>query len=300
MNIRSKIFHGISDSGEPIFHAKRPRGAKADDILSVAMPRSARRTADHRVGDRHRLQQEHARLTHDGVDYDVELINLSGGGAMVSGAPKPKLWDRVALHLGPNGTVECAVCWRRGGRIGLQFVEETRLDCSVDEVAALLREVIANSFPEARFELSEPSPAAPEPVTVDDEGRAAPRHPLIWNGILHHDYQSNDVRVRNISRTGAMIESATPVRVGTEPLLELSEAVSISTTVEWAVGDQVGLRFHSEFDMTMLAQIRPALATGNWTPPSYLEQTLHTARNQRWNRVNLDDLRAELEGFMKR
>ena len=41
-----------------------------------------------------------------------------------------------------------------------------------------------------------------------------------------------------------MIETPRRVQVGAEPLLELSDAVSLSATVEWAVGDQVGLRFH--------------------------------------------------------
>ncbi len=30
----------------------------------------------------------------------------------------------------------------------------------------------------------------------------------IWSGLLHHDYQSTPIRVRNISTTGAMIECA--------------------------------------------------------------------------------------------
>ena len=82
------------------------------------------------------------------------------------------------------------------------------------------------------------------------EGRGAQRQTLIWKGVLHHDNQSTEVRVRNISTTGAMIESQTPVMVGSQPLLELSDTVSISATVEWTVGDQIGLSFHVPLDLS--------------------------------------------------
>src|SRR5439155_5834057 len=132
--------------------SKRPRGAKADKLHSVVVPREARRLSNSRAGDRHRLQAEQVRLTHCGEARKVELINLSGGGAMVSGRFDPKLWDRVQLHLGENGTIECAVRWIRDGRIGLEFAHETRLDCSADEQAQVLREVIVRSFPDLQFE----------------------------------------------------------------------------------------------------------------------------------------------------
>ena len=78
-------------------------------------------------------------LTHAGRSHAVQLVNLSGGGAMVAADFAPMLWDRVELHLGENGTVECAVRWLKGGRIGLEFAHETRLDCSADEQPRCLR-----------------------------------------------------------------------------------------------------------------------------------------------------------------
>src|SRR5437868_2522562 len=89
------------------------------------------------------------------------------------------------------------------------------------------------------------------------EGRGAQRQALIWKGVLHHDNQSTEVRVRNISTTGAMIESQTPVMVGSQPLLELSDSVSISATVEWTVGDQMGLSFRGPLDLSRLARRPP-------------------------------------------
>src|SRR3954452_11400545 len=177
MNIRAKIF---GDDGEPVLVGeKKPRGAKAKELRSVVVPREDRHRTNSRYEDRHRLLNEQVRLTYKGKKRPVDLINLSGGGAMVSGAFKPNLWDRVELHLGENGTIECAVCWIREDRIGLEFAHETRLDCSPGEQARVLREVVVRSFPELQFE----APPEPEAEPAADEQRREGRHPLIWSGV---------------------------------------------------------------------------------------------------------------------
>ena len=296
MNIRAKVIRGIAD--EPILKAKRPKGAKADALQSVTVAREARRASNGRGEDRHRLTDEIARITHNGANHAIELINLSGGGAMiVSDTAGLALWDRINLHLGNHGDIECAVRWIRDGKVGLEFAHETRLDWPSDQVATLLRHVIEKTFPHISFPEKESTPP-PAPVEWNDDHRDAPRHPLIWNGVLHHDYQSNDVRIRNISETGAMIEVSEKVRVGAEPLLELSAAVSLSATVEWAVGDQVGLRFHQLFDVRQLTESRPSVASTNWTPPAYLDPDAK-AEDDHWNRLSIAQLRDELEGFMR-
>ena len=282
MNIRAKIF-GSADEGQPLLPAKKPKGVRADELHSIPVEREEKRSANTRNQDRHRLVDEQVRLSHDGKPYDVQLVNLSGGGAMVSGAFEPLLWDKVELNLGSNGTIECAVLWIRDGRIGLEFAHETHLDCSADEQAELLREVVLRSFPDVAFEQRE---QAPEP----EEHRRARRHPLIWSGVLHHDYQTDRVRVRNISATGAMIESRIPVRVGAEPVLELSDEASISAKVEWAIGDQVGLRFDKPFDLGLLASSHPQLA----------QDLAGAASGAGWDHATLSELHEELQGFLKR
>jgi hypothetical protein len=297
MNIRAKIFGGVSAVEESLLKPKRPKGAKAEALDSVKVSRETSRTSNDRGEDRHRLTDERATLTYKGKQVEVELINLSGGGAMVSAGFMPNIWDYVLLHLGNHGTIECAVRWIRNDRVGLEFAHETRLDGTSDQVAIVLRHVIEKTFPHVSFpqtEATEPTPVVEPRIS---EHREAPRHPLIWNGMLHHDYQSDAVRIRNISETGAMIEIAGKVRVGAEPLLDLGEAASLSATVEWAVGDQVGLRFHSPFDMNLLADTRPTVASHNWTPPAYLKGT--SGEQDRWGRLNLAQLHDQLEGFLR-
>lgn len=298
MSIRAKVYGGAVAPEEPILKTKQPKGAKSDSLQSVSLTRHARRAANGRGEDRHRLTGERAQVSWKNSTLDVELLNLSGGGAMVAGNFEPLMWDRVDLHLGTNGTVECAVRWIRDGRVGLEFAHETRLDWPSDEVATVLRHVIERTFPHIRFQLGEEKPEPEPQFESEDDHRAAKRHPLIWNGQLHHDYQSDGIRVRNISATGAMIETKAKVRVGAEPLLELSDSVQMAATVEWAVGDQVGLRFHQPFHMNKLVESRPSVATSDWTPPAYLDVDAQDSKD-RWGRLTVAELQRELEGFLR-
>ena len=299
MNIRAKVYGGIAD--EPILKAKKPKGAKADTLQSVAVPREVHRANNGRGEDRHRLTDERACVTHNGRTLDVELINLSGGGAMIAADFEPMLWDHVELNLGNHGRIECVVRWIRDGRIGLEFAHETRLDGPSDQIAIILRHVIERTFPHLEFPQKTNKAAeaeAREPGA--DDNRAGRRHPLIWTAILYHDYQTTKIRVRNISRTGAMIESETPVRVGAQPLLEISDSVSLSATVEWSVGDQAGLRFHEPFDMNMLADGKPTIVEQKWSPPDYLDLAKAQLENDHWDHFSIVELRQELEGYLKR
>jgi PilZ domain len=137
-------------------------------------------------------------------------------------------------------------------------------------------------------------------LPIIDEGRGAQRHSLIWKGVLRHDDQSTDVKVRNVSTTGAMVQSPIPVRVGSESQLELSNGVSIPATVQWAVGDQAGLSFHIPFDIALLAKSKPIAVQQPWAPPVYLDRAIQTAWERRVRRLSPAQLREELESFMKR
>jgi len=299
MNIRSKVY-GSSKPEEPILRGKQPKGAKSDTLQSVSVAREESRRGNSRSADRHRLSEEHVRVTHAGVSHEVQLINLSGGGAMVCGALDVQLWDRVELYLGEHGMIECAVRWLRGDRFGLEFAHETRLDCSSDEAANVLRDVIARSFPDIRFEEGNSAPAA---ETRSNEHRGEPRHPLIWSGILHLDNQSANVRVRNISSAGAMIECSAPPHVGAEPILELNDKAALSATVQWVVGDQLGLYFHRSFDMQLLSRSKPQVAPAKWVRPAYLAMgsgDSDSPWDPNWRRMTMSEISEELEGFLKR
>jgi hypothetical protein len=300
MNIRATIFGNAQGGlGSPVMPAKRPRGAKTELLHTIPVVRHEHRRADTRGGDRLRLAEGQIRAVHAGALHDVELINLSGGGAMVTGAFEPMLWDRVDLHLAEDGVIECAVRWLKGNRIGLEFAHETRLDCSPDEQAKLLRSVLQENFKE--LEVQEPASAKlpPEP---DCEQRVSIRHPLIWSVTLLYDFLSAPARLRNVSSSGALSEFEVPLPVGAEPLLDLGAAGTVFATVTWVVGDKAGLRFHTPFDMALLAQSRPHVAPVRWHPPAYLAPSSagESPWAEQWDRLSVSELRDQLDGFMKR
>ncbi|WP_155264287.1 PilZ domain-containing protein [Sphingomonas segetis] len=298
MNIRAKIFGAGSTQREPILQSKRSKGARSDSLDTVRVEREEWRRSDGRFEDRHRLLDEVVQVSRGDERHEVQLINLSGGGAMVSGEIELKLWDKVVLELGEEGSVECVVRWLRDGRFGLEFAHETRIDCGADQQAAILREVIRRSFPDVEFD-------ADHHVQSEHSGpesRRERRHPLVWSGLLHHDYQSTPVRIRNISETGAMIDCPAMLTSGSEPLLEFGNGMSLSTKVAWVLGDQAGLRFDTPFDLHELSRSRPQVAGADWQPPSYLEAEVSNGSpwGDYWGRVSLGELRQDLEGFLKR
>jgi hypothetical protein len=300
MNIRAKVFGG--GSGEPaLIKAKAPKGVRGDDLHAIPVTRNEARRANTREDDRHRLGGEAVEVAHEGRSYALQLVNLSGGGAMVAGKLPARLWDHVELRLGDDGRIECAVCWIKGDRIGLEFAVETRLDCSPTEQATVLREVIARSFPDVAFEVAATTTPSVPAEPKAPEQRDGRRHPLIWLGIVHYNFESSPVRLRNISATGAMIECSVPLPVDADPLLELGDHLQIPSRVTWAIGDAAGLRFDHPFDLSHLAKARPEVAHGHWQRPSYLGGRLSDpAGDERWRRMTLSELRDELEGFWKR
>lgn len=263
-----------------------------EGVRKVKIPRSESRRTDQRGGDRHRLAGETVTVRREGKAHEVELINLSHDGAMVAGDFKARLWDKVDLVLGEGAEVECAVRWIRDGRIGLEFAHETRIDCDSATRDELLRDVIRNSFPDVEIKRR---PAKEE----HDHKREATRHPLIWNGVLHHDFEWQEARLRNISATGALVECSLDVRAGANVFLDLNEAGRIAAKVSWSSGDQVGLIFAEPFDVTSLSKSKPVLAEKNPKLPRAGMDATDIAQSPwapEWQRLSLDELGAELGG----
>lgn len=297
MSIRTRIFGPGAD--EPLLRTKAPKGAQPDMLDSVAVPRAESRRSNGRGGDRHRLTAEQAILSHDGHDHVVEVINLSGGGAMIRGEFDLVLWDHVRLVLGEHGELDCAVRWIKDDAAGLEFAHETRVDCDDDDHDELLRAVIRKSFPDV--EISLVSPRQSDEALVDPEDvvqRRAERHPLVWNGVIYydefHDYEAEPVRLRNISVSGALVQSGNPLPEGAQVYLDMKEAGRLPATVVWTRGDQSGIQFRDPFDIHSLAHTTPDIAsTGN---------ALHAAFGAQepwapgWKRATIGDLARDLGG----
>lgn len=266
----------------------------ADGLSAVKVPRSETRRTDQRGGDRHRLDGEQTFVRRKGRKHKVELVNLSHGGAMITAGVTMKLWEKVALVLGEGGAIECAVRWIRDGKYGLEFAHETQIDCDTGTRDTLLREVIHNSFPEVEIKAR---PASPE--SAGEQQREAPRHPLIWNGVLHHDFEWQPARLRNISATGALVECETSVPAGAKVFLDLNEAGRVAAQVSWSRGDQTGLVFAEPFDVAKLSKATPILASKSGAKAQFgpsgrgCDQAPWAPQ---WSRLSIDELGAELGG----
>ncbi len=274
---------------------RRETDCKAARLGDIKVTRSESRISNERRGDRHRLTDEQAVVRRMGRKHVVELINLSHGGAMVAGQFKAKLWDKVKLVLGDrdaNGEIECAVRWIRGDRVGLEFAHETVVECDSETLNELLRQVIRNSFPGAEIK----APLAGEVLTPADK-RGAARHPLIWSGIVHHDYEWDSVRLRNISTTGALLECQMSLPVGATVYLELGGAGRLESTVSWSRGSQVGLSFREPFDVPSLSKLKPEVAPEQSPQPHFAPYGRGCDQSPwapEWSRLSVDELSKNL------
>ncbi len=252
---------------------------------------------DHRDEVRHRLARETATISFNGAKSEVDLINLSGGGAMIEADISPRMWDRVNLHLGEGNPIECAVRWIRNGRIGLEFAHETQIDCSPRERDALLREVIRRNFPEVVASL----PPLDSPPAFDPARRSDRRHPLIWNGEIAWQDASRTVRLRNISASGVLIDAPVDFPEGTELVLNLGKSGQYAARVGWCRSGQAGLIFKTPFDLSALAAARPVVAPQSWQRPTYLDRCSDRPSpwESGWDRSELSELHSDLEGFLK-
>jgi hypothetical protein len=307
MNSFRSGIEGVGGKGSgPVMPAKKPSGAREDaGLTSVAVAREEVRRADHRDDDRHRLASEKAKLKAGRKNHVVDLINLSGGGAMVRTDAPLAMWQRVTLLLGDCDGLECAVRWIRGDRVGLEFAPETQVGGSDEDRAAMLLSVVRRSFPSARK-----APKPPEPLRdsepkgqVDARHRRADvRHPLIWSGDILFNHDCIPARLRNISATGALTECDAVFPPNAEVLLDLGEAGQHFARVSWSRGDQVGLKFAKPFDIALLARERPTpIPNQKWQAPDYLAKGNGASGwGSDWDHASIDQLRDDLEGYIKR
>ena len=300
---------GLHPSG-PLMPGKKPSGAaEGKGLGSVPVARETSRSVNHRDDDRHRLQAEHATLKVARKNHAVDLINLSGGGAMIRTDVALDMWQKVHLGLGDCLPVECAVRWVRGDRVGLEFAHETQVAGDAATRDAMLLDALKRSFPESsaapvavKPPVAPANPAKPVAEPTGEQRRAELRHPLIWWGEIHFNHDTTRVRLRNISQQGALVDSDVSFASDAEVLLDLGAAGQHFAIVTWSRGDQVGLRFANPFDIALLAKVKPEVATHQWARPSYLKSGRQTEADwaNGWKSSTVNELRDDLEGFLKR
>ncbi|GAA3889959.1 hypothetical protein GCM10022276_06230 [Sphingomonas limnosediminicola] len=295
MSLREEIFGGPDARKARLLAKKIRSGPTVLALTDMVIPRQETRRTDMRSEDRPYASGAFARMIFRERSHEVELVNLSRGGAMVATAVQPDIFEHIELHLGTDHAVECVVRWAKDGRLGLEFAHETQLRCSEEKKVAVLQEVLNE-----RFSADELKMAKVQPLPA--EHRRGERHPLIWSGTLRYRSHAWAVRLRNVSETGVMIECAGAVRNGSDVVLDLGDAGCFDACVSWVHGDHAGLHFRDPFDLNWLSKSKPRVATPDWLRPAYLEadHALDPASEGVWNPMSLGELQTQLEGFLKR
>ncbi|HYI42463.1 MAG TPA: PilZ domain-containing protein [Sphingomicrobium sp.] len=80
-----------------------------------------------------------------------------------------------------------------------------------------------------------------------------PRHRLMRRAVGMIDGYEEEVRLRNISVTGALVECRRPVAPGSQISIEIVGVGPVLGTVRWAGDSKLGVQFEREFDLRRLA-----------------------------------------------
>jgi EAL domain-containing protein (putative c-di-GMP-specific phosphodiesterase class I) len=129
-----------------------------------------------------------------------------------------------------------------------------------------------------------------KPVAAGHLHSRAPRHGLLRKATLHWDDNSMDVRLRNISTGGALVECPRGLPPSTPVVVALPGYGELRSEVRWSDSDRMGIRFDEEFDLRQLAPKKRVDTGVAMLKPEYL-QTENSPSSPWWGRT--EQLRAK-------
>jgi hypothetical protein len=229
-------------------------------LAGIAVRREESRTTNQRREDRHMNLADKAVITFRRKKIAVEVVNVSSHGVMIDSDIEPRVGERVQISIEDCNQTRCAVRWIKGRHIGLEFAEETVLIAPAD-----VQKLIVSG-----------RRAGEQAEKIAMKPARALRHALILRGVLHCGIESHEVRLRNISANGAMLECGEDLLAGAPVVLELAGggAVAAQARVRWCRSGQIGLLFEAPFDMCLLADSTPvkppSSGVKHYVKPDYL------------------------------
>jgi diguanylate cyclase (GGDEF)-like protein len=99
-----------------------------------------------------------------------------------------------------------------------------------------------------------------------------PRHRLMRRAITMIDGVEEELRLRNISITGGLVECRRPVAPGTKLKINIVGVGPVSGTVKWAGNGRFGVHFDQEFDLGRLAPKKEKSNDVTMLRPWYVER----------------------------
>jgi hypothetical protein len=259
--------------------AKAKRGDSGPSLASLAITRTEARTSNQRREERHLKVCETAVLKFRNRKHEVRVTNVSNHGTMIEADIAPRIGERVQIAFEGCIRTDCIVRWVRGPRIGLEFHTET-----VVVASAKVRDAIVSGRRTGESETPELREVTERP----------PRQTLLWTAVMHWADGSQQVRVRNISAEGAMLEAQEDLPEHLEVVLDLGGGGAAGGHVRWSRAGQIGVAFDERYDLRRLA--RQGLPAGtpatDMLKPSYLEDELDpdSPWAGRWERLGPQDL----------
>jgi diguanylate cyclase (GGDEF)-like protein len=112
-------------------------------------------------------------------------------------------------------------------------------------------------------------------ATVEAEGYQCirePRHRLMRRAVTSIDDETLEVRLRNISSMGALVECDIPVTPGDELTMDIIGVGPVRGIVRWAQAGKFGVRFDHTFDLGRLSAKRDKANEVTMLRPWYVER----------------------------
>jgi len=109
---------------------------------------------------------------------------------------------------------------------------------------------------EARVRVAGSGKLAMSPIMVSRDPRVA----VLRKATVRSRYGTDAARVRNLSASGAMVESTRSFRPGEAIMIDLGDGLPIRGTVRWADEDRFGMTFDEPIDIEQVTQPRPLKA----------------------------------------
>jgi len=111
--------------------------------------------------------------------------------------------------------------------------------------------------------------------SVEAEGFSCvrePRQSLMRRAVSAIDGAATEVRLRNISAHGALVECSKPVSPGTHLTIDIVGAGPVTGVVRWAHATRFGLKFDEEFDLRRLTPKQEKRNDVTMMRPWYINQ----------------------------
>jgi len=252
--IRTQIASGAKPD---IVVQKAPtKVGRTTGLAAISIARQEARQHNQRREDRHVNLADSATVIFRRKRYQAAVANVSKHGVMIDADIEPRVGERMEIQFEDCNRTLCYVRWVKGRRIGLEFTAETVLIAP-----ARVRELIISG-----------RRAGEQPPSLELKPERPPRQILMLRAVLHCGLGSLDVKLRNISVNGAMIDCDDDLLVGSPVVMEMAGggAVAVEARIRWCRSGQIGLLFDRPFDMRMLAQPQEASSNLRYVKPDYL------------------------------